>query len=320
VALAGAAALSWGVLGTGAACGGQPSAGDLWGRPAQSGARDAHAAVVASDSGVSFRGDGTVVFKPRTAMSLHLQTRVGSLLGEMDVLEVGGVTYQRGPMQPKWARSATPAPDPTWEGASGPRVVGEETVAGGRAWHLRASRGRSPVDMWVRMSDGYPLEVVTSSGSGPPFTFRFDRFNSGGEVQAPPAVAVRPPARSLSGGVGATLALDAARITVVSVDGDAVADGHLVQPRPGNRFVVVEVAVENTGGEPISTFLGWRLTDAAGDAWNEALAVREPSFPGGDVAPGESVQGFLTYEVSQGASGLTLSVKLDDDTATFALE
>jgi hypothetical protein len=77
--------------------------------------------------------------------------------------------------------------------------------------------------------------------------------------------------------------------------------------------------VENTGREPISTFLDWRLSDSAGSTWNEALAVREPSFLGGELSPGDTIRGFLTYEVTATAAQLTLTVRLDGDTAAFAL-
>jgi hypothetical protein len=119
--------------------------------------------------------------------------------------------------------------------------------------------------------------------------------------------------------VGDALQLNAARIAVLSYDSDAATGDDLFEPRTGNRFVLVEVAVDNTGGAPLSTFLDWRLGDAAGDSWREALAVREPSFLGGELAPGESTRGFLTYEVSRAATLLVLTVKLDDDTATFTL-
>ena len=311
--------LSWAMLGAVAGCGGTAGAGDLWGRPDRSGAQDAHAIIVASGGGAVFHGDGTIVFKPRPAMSLRLQTRLGALPGELDVLEVDGVTYQRVAVDQKWARGAVPVPDPTWDGASDPSLVGEETVAGGRAWHLRASRTGSPVDLWVRVSDGYPLQVVTRNGGGMVFTFVFDRFNTGDRVLAPPAVELKPAPRMLTGRVGDVLTLNSARIGVFSFEDDATADDAVVVPRAGNRFVVVEVSVENTGADPLSTYLDWRLVDGAGGTWAEALGVREPAFPAGELAPGELAHGFLTYEVSSTVTRLTLVVKLDDDRAAFVL-
>lgn len=316
VASVGAALLLVGMLST-AACG-QPSAGDLWGRPDRSAAHDAHATMVATGASPAFEGNGTIVFKPRTAMSLRLQTRNGPLSGQMDVVEVNGVTYERGAPDQKWARSTVPVPDPSWTGATAGRVVGQETVGGDRAWHLAGSRAGSPMDLWVRIRDGYPVQVVTRSAGGTTYRFRFDRFNTGDQVVAPLAFELKPPPRTLGGRVGDELALNAARIGVLSFEDDAVADDDLVQPRAGNRFVVVEVSVENTGTGMLSTFLDWRLTEG-GTSWTEALDVREPAFPAGELAPGGRAQGYLTYEISATASKLTLVVRLNDDTASFAL-
>jgi uncharacterized protein DUF4352 len=306
------------VLCASAACSGPLSAGDLWDRPAESSVRNAHATIAGSGDGVTFRGDGLVVFRPRLALSLHLQTLTGTP-AELDVLEVGGATYQRAATDQKWARSSTSPPDPTWENATDPRLIGQDSIGGDRAWHLRATRGAVPIDMWVRQHDGYPLRLVTPNGKGATFTFTFDRFNTGVQVDAPPPVQLKPAPRSLRGGVGDSLALNAARLTVPSVDDDAQSDDDLVVPRPGNRFVVVEVLVENIGSGPLSTFFDWRLADAKGFAWDQALAVRQPSFEGGELDPGEYARGFLTYEVSRSATSLTLTVKVDGDTAAFAL-
>ena len=321
VARVGVAILSWGVASAAIGCSLQPDPGDLWGRPLQSAARNAHATITATGGpgGAALRGDGTVVFKPRTALSFRLRTGLGQLPGELDVLQVDGVTYQRAAADQKWQRSPAPAPDPTWDGATDPRLLGEGTVGGDRAWHLKATRGGSAVEMWVRQNDGYPLQVLTSNGSGAVFRFVYDRFNGAGDVVAPPAPDIQPPARALSGRVGDTLSMASARITVLSWEDDAAPDDETVKPRPGNRFVVVDVAVENTGSRQLSTFFDWLLTDSARDAWTQALAVREPQFLGGELEPGESARGFLTYEVSSAASQLVLTVRLDDDTASFTL-
>jgi hypothetical protein len=315
-----AAILGFGVL-SAAGCGAQPSAGDLWGRPAQSGARSAHAIVTAvgGGGGGSFQGDGTVVFKPRLAMSLHLQTRLGPMPGELDLLESGGVTYQRTAAGQRWTRSSGAAPDPMGTGATDPRLVGEDTVRGAPAWHLRATRAGTPIQLWVRIRDGYPVKAVTGSGGGTVFTFVFDQFNTGAAVAAPQEPDVMPAPLSLHGRVGDALALNEATIAVLSCDDDAAPDGDSLPARPGNRFVVVEVSVENTGGDDLSTFLDWRVTDSGGDTWTQALGVRAPEFQGGELPPGGSSHGYLTYEVSATAAQLVLIVKLDRDEASFSL-
>lgn len=319
----GAAFMSFGVLSVGVACSGQPGAAELWAMPGQSSARDAHVTITASGAStggrVALQGDGTVVFKPRPAMHLQLQSGAGALPVQLDVLEVDGITYQRGTVEQRWARSSTPAPDPTWSRATAPRLVDQVSMAGTNAWHLQAVRQGALVDMWVRQRDGYPLKVAAGSEDGTVFTFAFDHFNSGPSVVAPLPSEIEPPARHLTGNVGDALLLNDAKVAVLSCDADAASDDQLLQPRPGNRFVVVEVSVENTGLGPLSTFLEWRLSDSSGGAWDEALAVRQPSFVGGELEPGESARGFLTYEVPRSASDLTLSVKLDGDRARFDL-
>jgi hypothetical protein len=302
------------------ACGGAPNAQDLWDRPAHSGVKDAHASIAGSGRGVTFDGDGEVVFQPRLAMSLHLQTRSGAMPAELDVLKVNGTTYERAGSDQKWARGTTSPPDPTWEGGVDPRLVGQDTVAGRPAWHLSAVRGSGALEMWVRTADGYPVKVVTTNRAGSTFTFRFDRFNSGSLVQAPSALEVKSAPRRLMGRVGDLITLgEEVRVAVLSFDDDARPDDDAILPRPGNRFVVIEVQVDNVSTSLVSTFFNWRLTDAAGFAWARALGVRSPAFMGSELGPGGSDQGFLTYEVSRSSSGLILSVKVDDDTAAITL-
>lgn len=306
------------LLSAAAACGG-PSAQDLWDQPAHSGVKDAHVSIAGSGQGVTFEGDGEVVFQPRLAMSLHLHTLSGAIPAELDVLEVNGATYQRPATDQKWARGTTSPPDPTWQGGVDPQLVGRETVAGRSAWHLRAARSSGQLEMWVRVADGYPVKVVITNRARSTFTFRFDRFNTGSHVEPPSALDVRAAPRRLTGRVGDELTLDAARVAVLSYDDDAQPDDGGVQPLPGNRFVVIEVRVDNVSTNLVSTYLNWRLTDSAGFAWARSFGVRSPTFMGSELGPGESEKGFLTYEVSRSSSGFALSVKVDEDTAAFSL-
>jgi hypothetical protein len=303
------------------ACSSPWDGGDLWNRPAQSGVRDAHAVVTGTSDGATFAGEGVVVFRPRLALSLHLQTRSAGVPAELHVLQVGGATYQRAGADERWTRTVASPPDPTWSNATDPQLVGQERLAGDVAWHLRALRGDLPVEMWVRQRDGFPLRLTATSRSGSTFTFAFDRFNTGAGVSAPAAIELKPAPRNLRGQVGDTLALNAARLTVLSVETDAEPEPSedVAGPRPGNRFVVVEVEVENVAGGPLSTFFDWRLSDGGGFAWDEAMAIRQPAIAGDELRPGDSVRGYLTYEVSRTASGLALTVRVDDDTATFTL-
>jgi hypothetical protein len=300
------------------ACGGPPTARDILDKPARAAVRDAHASIVGTSNGVTYRGDGLVVFTPRVEMSLHLQAQLGALPAALDILQVDGVTYQRVGMD-QWTRSTASPPNPTWSDAADVRLVGEEQLAGNSVWHVAAKRTGAPFDLWGRQRDGYPLRITTTNTAGSTYTFEFDRFNVESQLVPPQPVDVRPLPKNVSGRVGEALTLDGARVTVLSVDPDARPADGAVTPRPGDRFVVVEVQVENVGPELLSTYLDWRLTDSAGDAWAESAPIRSPAFPASDLGPGDASRGFLAYEAARPASGLKLSVTVDQDTGSFAL-
>jgi Domain of unknown function (DUF4352) len=299
------------------ACGGPPTPSDILAMPGRSDLTDAHFTVQGTENGVPVRGDGVVIVKPKRAMSLHLQTQLGALPAELDVIQADGVTYQRLGLD-KWTKRTGSVPTPSWQDATDPRVAAVESLGGAKAWHIRAERSGGGYEMWVRQSDGYPLRVITSSAGGAVFTFDFHDYNRGSVVKAPPPFQVKAAPKNLSGRVGDTLALNTARVTLVSADLDARSTD-FVQPRPGNRFVVVEVAIENTGRDLLSTYVDWRLTDASGYSWPRSVAVRSPSFLGGELPPAAVSRGFLTYEVTRTASALTVTVRIDDDSAAFAL-
>lgn len=318
-ALAACAVLVGALTALPACAGSPPSAADLWAGPARSNVRDAHVAVVVDGGDATSTGSGLVVFRPRLAVSLHLESTSGGLPVGLEVLQVAGTTYQRSRSNQRWSRSTKAPPDPSWDDAGDPRLLGEERVQGSPAWHLRGSRGGSPVDMWVRASDGYPLRVVARGPTGSTFTFTFDRFNSGLRLQAPPLGDLQPAARALTGGVGDALTLSGARITLLDADTDAGPGESGILPRPGDRFVVLEVQVDDVGSEALSTFLDWRLQDSSGTEWAQAVPVQQPPLVGDELQPGESARGFLTYELGEAAQGLSLTVRVNDDTATFAL-
>jgi len=318
-AVAACSVLVGGLMALPACAGSRPSAADLWAWPARSTVQDAHLAVVVQGGDATSMGSGLVVFRPRLAVSLHLESTADGLPVALEVLQVAGRTYQRSGSDQRWSPSATAPPDPSWEDAADPRLVRQERMEGLPAWHLRASRGGLPLDMWVRASDGYPLRVVARGSAGSTFTFTFDRFNSGLRLQAPPRGDLQPAARALTGTVGEALTLSGARITLLEADTDADPGDGAILPRPGDRFVVVEVQVDDVGSEALSTFLDWRLRDSAGTDWAQAVPVRQPTLVGDELQPGESARGFLTYELGEAAQGLSLTVRVGDDTATFAL-
>ncbi len=90
------------------------------------------------------------------------------------------------------------------------------------------------------------------------------------------------------------------------------ADEYLT-PRPGMHYVSVDVQMTNPDSEQqsFSSLLGFHLIDAQNRQYNEDFmdAGLTPGAPGGEIAAGQSVRGFVAFEVPDGTSGLKLRVQ-----------
>jgi hypothetical protein len=76
--------------------------------------------------------------------------------------------------------------------------LGEDTLAQGKAWHVKAKDDSgNPFEAWVRESDGYPLKYA-STMQGTTFTATFDRFGADGQCPSGvghPAIVIARPER-----------------------------------------------------------------------------------------------------------------------------
>jgi hypothetical protein len=92
--------------------------------------------------------------------------------------------------------------------------------------------------------------------------------------------------------------------------------GPYTTPESGNAFLVVRLALENTtGGEfvAVGSLLQARVTDSAGDAYEQAAAARtDTPLTVGQLAPGEVARGDLVFEVPRDATGLSLELDLGE--------
>jgi hypothetical protein len=79
-------------------------------------------------------------------------------------------------------------------------------------------------------------------------------------------------------------------------------------PREGNFKLGVEVEIEGRSDRevPVSAFYAL-LMDAEGNLYRPTLAGCTPSLPSERVREGESVKGFITFELPDAARGLRLS-------------
>ena len=121
-----------------------------------------------------------------------------------------------------------------------------------------------------------------------------------------------------AGGVGDTLARDDLEITLLKADWDPDISESFYKPGKGKKYVsvLVEYAALADGAEYNIIF--WDATDKAGKRYDATvLGPIEPDLTVGGLKAGESVQGWVTYEVPRDVNQLTLieSQVLEDDLA-----
>jgi hypothetical protein len=78
------------------------------------------------------------------------------------------------------------------------------------------------------------------------------------------------------------------------------------QPQQGDRYVSVDLQVTNPGKNQasFSSLLGLHLLDAQNHQYNEnIMASLTPSAPDGEIAAGQSIRGFVVFEVPVGVTG-----------------
>jgi outer membrane lipoprotein-sorting protein len=175
-----------------------PTAAEILNKPYTASVTDAHftlvAHVVSGNIAFDATGDGALVVKPQPAMKFTMLTTVGGESLTFETIIIGGKEYSLSPDNPRWAvtsSSSSTNPGSMFKGTN-PMYLGEETLAQGKAWHVRAKDAQdNPFDAWVREADGYPLKYASMT-QGSTFTATFDRFNTGETVSAPPASDIQP--------------------------------------------------------------------------------------------------------------------------------
>jgi hypothetical protein len=170
---------------------------DILAKPKESNMKDAHfqvTAVIPLSSGdtINASGDGVLVKNPN-AGRIQLTASAGSSPFVYEEITVGGKDYSR-ENGGKWTVKPAGGIVGDFSEAADATYLGEETLAGGKAWHIkaRATEDNSPLELWVREADGYPLKFIGQSSGAGTLTFVFDRFNIGASVSPPPASEVAP--------------------------------------------------------------------------------------------------------------------------------
>jgi hypothetical protein len=168
------------------------------------------------------------------------------------------------------------------------------------AWHLTAEDG---YQWWIRVRDGYPLKIVRQAHSDTT-TYVFDRFNSGAGTRVPADDQVTT--TLARGRVGDLLGVPSVQAQVTRVDPRSQASA---PPQPGHHHVAVYLIVTNTGPDPVDFDNLLNATDRTGFQYpNDSTLAPAPQLGADQVLPGESLQGWLSYEVPNGARELTLRI------------
>jgi len=168
-----------------------PTASEILNKPDQANVKDAHFTLVAHivSAGVTFdaTGDGVIVVKPVQASKFTMTTTISGQSLKFEEIIIGGKEYDLAPDNPRWTVKASTSSNPSSFKGTDAVYLGEDTLAQGKAWHVKAKDANSsPFEAWVRESDGYPLKYASTT-QGSTFTATFDQFNTGQTVSAPPA-------------------------------------------------------------------------------------------------------------------------------------
>jgi hypothetical protein len=299
--------------------------------PARSGLKAAHVTV---SGPLAIRGDGMVTFQPLSAYSLRLHGTPFAV----EFLSVGGKSYHRIEAA-KWTPSQTSIIDvSTWSAAKDVTYIGAEKLSGAETWHVKAKNSQGDdFEVWIRQDDGYPLRYSVRTcapvrdcepPSGPgrnTYVMTFDRFNQGSTVTPPHNADIATP-RKLSGKVGDRLALNDVAVTVLAVTSPQsipalLRTNELTTPKPGNRFLVLEILYENTGTNKIGyALVDWHLADSAGVTYYATYSGAAPALQSGDIAPHGMARGLFTYEVPANAGGFEAKMTRNYDSATVGLQ
>lgn len=168
-----------------------PTASEILNKPDQASVKDAHFTLIAHivSAGVAFdaTGDGVIVIKPAQGSKFTMMTTIAGQSLKFEEIIIGGKEYDLAPDNPRWTVKASTSSNPSSFKGTDAVYLGEDTLAQGKAWHVRAKDASgSPFEAWVRESDGYPLKYATTT-QGSSFTATFDQFNTGQTVTAPPS-------------------------------------------------------------------------------------------------------------------------------------
>lgn len=304
---------------------GTPSAQEIASKPSHSNLKDAHftlaGQVTSAAANIQVKGEGLMVFRPAMASRMVLTGSVGAIPVAVELISVDGNDHQR-VGNAKWTQttsSAKPASSATWATAKNLKLIGEEDLPQGKAWHVKGTGDGQPFELWVRESDGYPLKYQSENPAAA-LTLTFDHFDTGQRVTAPAPSDIKPEPKDATGTVGQPIHLNGVDVTVVSVDPNYKPANLFITPKAGNRYIVVEILYQRTGPDAVSyNEFDWTVSDSQGFSYQPTFADKGPQLNSGQLVPDGKARGFITYEVPTTAQGLVVKAKIGDDSASVPI-
>lgn len=163
---------------------------------------------------------------------------------------------------------------------------------------------------------------VPQDATGLVFVFDAEVFGTGKvfvELGSEP-IAVEPPAELAGEQEQATFAVgdivEIGDLTLVVNEVTSPAGDDFNKPDAGNKFVVVDVTLQNKGSETraISSMLQMHLKDATGQRYDLDLMASVASggtTPDGEIAAGEKIRGQVGFQIPEDAQGLVFVFDAD---------
>ncbi len=97
-------------------------------------------------------------------------------------------------------------------------------------------------------------------------------------------------------------------LQVNAVDLDVKSNDSFAKPDAGNKYITVDVKVTNRSNSPCHiSGLNFDVRDENGLYYDrDIFDIKEPALPSKSIAGGDSVRGWVTFEVSQKSKSLEL--------------
>lgn len=97
------------------------------------------------------------------------------------------------------------------------------------------------------------------------------------------------------------------KILIIYNVADYTEPNEFMQPKEGNKFIIVDAYNENQSSEPISyNLFSFEVQDNNNYKYQPTTTTKEPSFSSGTLQPGRSVRGFVVFEVPVSVTSLEL--------------